>query len=52
MDFSAPYAGFILAAYAVSAAALVGLILFNLSQARRLRRQIGGGQDNPGQPPR
>lgn len=40
MDFSAPYVGFTLAAYLVSAAALVGLTLFILLRGRRLRRQI------------
>lgn len=51
MDFSAPNAGFTLAAYAVSAAALAGLILFTLLQGRRLRRQIGGGRDKSGRQP-
>jgi hypothetical protein len=40
MDFSAPHVGFTLAAYLVSAAALVGLTLFILLKGRKLRQQI------------
>jgi hypothetical protein len=42
MDFSAPHVGFTLAAYVVSAAALVGLMLFILLKGRKLRQQIEG----------
>jgi hypothetical protein len=40
MDFLAPHVGFTLAAYLVSAAALVGLTLSLLLKSRKLRRQI------------
>jgi heme exporter protein CcmD len=40
MDFLAPHGGFTLAAYLVSAAALVGLTLSLLLKSRKLRRQI------------
>jgi hypothetical protein len=40
MDFSSPHIGFTLAAYMVSAVALVGLTLFILLKGRKLRRQI------------
>jgi hypothetical protein len=40
MDFSSPHVGFTLAAYLISAAALVGLTLSLLLKSRKLRRQI------------
>jgi predicted PurR-regulated permease PerM len=40
MDFSSPHIGFTLAAYIVSAAALVGLTLFILLNGRKLRQKI------------
>jgi hypothetical protein len=40
MDFSAPHVGFTLAAYLVSAVALVGLTLSLLLKSRKLRQQI------------
>jgi len=42
MDFSSPHIGFTLAAYVVSAMALVGLTFFILLKGRKLRRQIEG----------
>jgi heme exporter protein CcmD len=42
MDFSAPHAGFTLAAYLVSAAALLGLALYILLKGRKLRKKIAG----------
>jgi heme exporter protein CcmD len=51
MDFSAPHAGFTIAAYAVSALVLAALTLVILLRSRALRRDIErsrpSGQDQP-----
>jgi hypothetical protein len=40
MDIAAPHVGFTLAAYLISAAALLGLTLFILLKGRKLRQKI------------
>ncbi len=40
MDWSADHVGFVIAAYAISGAVLLGLLLNTLFKARRLKQQL------------
>jgi heme exporter protein CcmD len=39
MDFSAPHTGFVIAAYAVTIAALLALVIVTIMRGRRLSRE-------------
>jgi heme exporter protein CcmD len=41
MDFAAPYAEFVIAAYALSAAVLIGLVLKTMLSLKSLQRELG-----------
>jgi heme exporter protein CcmD len=52
MDFSAPHVGFVIAAYALSAALLVGLTLVVIFRDRALRREAAKLERQRGSKPK
>jgi len=49
MDLGAPHSGFVIAAYAVSAAVLVALLVWTLARDRLQRRELGKLDSNRGE---
>jgi heme exporter protein CcmD len=41
MDFAAPHTGFVIAAYCLSAAVLIGLVLRTILSLKALQRELG-----------
>jgi heme exporter protein CcmD len=41
MDFGAPHTGFVIAAYSLSAAVLIGLVLKTILSLKALQRELG-----------